>query len=264
MKLNNEVELYTFPINLKEGIYKINVYGDGCDITTEFTIGDKCKGLLELSIRHPRGFLVLRFSSIPVVITLYIIIFPFYFKNLKLVENIENYIEGKGKRPNYLWFYLVFLGPFISRVRYMKVNKKCRIIFFLLTLYPLILPNYLFKNIYGMKGFSFNVFIVTGKRLQFEDWALQMTYVFYGGVALQNAFYLSGLKYYNKEKENKIIFWFNFLFTNSFYGFVQFINIRYVGESIKWPYLIVTPSFCIIWLIMKILIYKYAFVTNTN
>ena len=68
---------------------------------------------------------------------------------------------------------------------------------FLLTLYPLILPNHLFKNIYGMKGFSFKVFIVTGLRLQFEDWALQITYVFYGGVALQNAFYLSGLKYYD-------------------------------------------------------------------
>jgi len=67
-KLNNGAELYTFPINLKEGIYKIHVYGDGCDITTEFTIGDKCKGVPELSVRHPRGFLVLRFSSIPVII----------------------------------------------------------------------------------------------------------------------------------------------------------------------------------------------------
>ena len=265
MKLDNGAELYTFPINLKNGKYKIHVYGDGCDITREFTIGDKCKGVPELSVRHPRGFLVLRFSSIPVVIALYIIIFPFYFQNLKLAENIENYIEGEGEKPNYLWFYLIFLGPFISRVRYMRVNKKCRIIFFLLTLYPLILPNHFFKNIYGMKGFSFNVFIVTGNRLQFEDWALQITYVFYGGVALQNAFYLSGLKYYNfKTKENIIIFWFNFLFTNILYGFVQFINIRYVGESIKWPYLFVTPSLSIIWIIMKILIHKYAYITTKN
>ena len=102
-----------------------------------------------------------------------------------------------------------------------------------------------------MKGFSFNVFIVTGNRIQFEDWALQITYVFYGGVALQNAFYLSGLKYYNfKTIENIIIFWFNFLFTNILYGFVQFINIRYVGESIKWPYLFVTPSLSIIWILI--------------
>ena len=77
-KLKNGAGLYTFPINLKEGIYKIHVYGDGCDITTEFTIGDKCKGIPELSVRHPRGFLVLRFSSIPVIIALYIIIFPFF------------------------------------------------------------------------------------------------------------------------------------------------------------------------------------------
>ena len=67
----------------------------------------------ELSVRHPRGFLVLRFSSIPVVIALYIIIFPFYFQNLKLAENIENYIEGEGEKPNHLFFYLIFLGPFI-------------------------------------------------------------------------------------------------------------------------------------------------------
>ena len=264
-KLNNGAELYTFPINLKEGIYKIHVYGDGCNITTEFTIGDTCEGVPELSVRHPRGFLVLRFSSIPVIIALYIIIFPYYFRNLKLAEDIESYIEGKGNKPNYFWFYLILLGPFISRVRYMKVNKNCRIIFFLLTLYPLLLPNHLFKNIYGMKGFSFNVFIVTGSRLQFEDWALQMTYVFYGGVALQNAFYLSALKYYDfKTKDNIIIFLFNFIFTNAFYGFVQFINIRYVGESIKWPYLIITPSFCIIWIIIKILIHKYAYIESKN
>ena len=199
------------------------------------------------------------------IIALYIIIFPFYFRNLKLAEDIENYIEGKGNKPNHLWLKLILLGPFISRVRYMKVNKISRIIFFLISLYPLILPNHLYKNIYGMKGFSFNVFIVTGSRIQFEDWALQMTYVFYGGVALQNAFYLSGLKYYDfKTKDNIIIFCFNFLFTNAFYGFVQFINIRYVGESIKWPYLIVTPSFCIIWIMVKILIHKYAYIESKN
>lgn len=62
------------------------------------------------------------------------------------------------------FFYLIFLDPFISRVRYMRVIKNVEL-FFLLTLYPLILQNHFFKNIYGMKGFSFDVFIVTENRI---------------------------------------------------------------------------------------------------
>ena len=65
-----------------------------------------------------------------------------------------------------------------------------------------------------MKGFSFNFFIVTGNRIQFEDWVLQISYVFYGVVALQNVFYLSGLKYYNFKTIENIVNYFEIAIEN--------------------------------------------------
>jgi hypothetical protein len=90
MTLDNGAELYTFPINLKNGKYKIHVYGDECDIKISFVIGDECKGKKELYL-HVKFMFSYIISSIPLIIFVYIIIFPYYFTNLKKLKKL-NYI----------------------------------------------------------------------------------------------------------------------------------------------------------------------------
>ena len=45
---------------------------------------------------------------------------------------------------------------------------------------------------------------------------------------------------------------------------MHFLFFVIFGESIKWSYLFVTPSLSIIWILMKILIHKYAYITPKN
>ena len=258
MTLDNGAELYTFPINLKKGKYKIHVYGDECDIKISFVIGDECKGKKELFL-HVKFMFSYTLGSIPLIIIVYIIIFPYYFTNLKKAEEIELYLEGSNNiKINYLYIYLIILSPFIIRVRYSKINKKIRYIIFYLSFYPVFLPNNFFKNIYGIKGFSFNAFIVIGNRIQFDEWALIISFLFYILILLQDVLYLSCKKYYY----NLIIFLCNILSLLISFILIQYFNLRYLGESIQRQYLIITPSFCILWLIFKIIIFKFAYIEN--
>ena len=260
MTLDNGAELYTFPINLKKGKYKIHVYGDECDIKISFVIGDECKGKKELYILF-KFMYSYTIVSIPLLIYIYIIIFPYYFTNLKKAEEIEMYLEGSNNiKINNLYIYLIILSPFIIRVRYSKINKKIRYIIFYLSFYPVFFPNNFFKNIYGIKGFSFNAFIVIGNRIQFDEWALIISSLFYCFIILQDVLYLSCKKYY----DNLIIFSCNILSLFISFIIIQYFNLRYLGESIQRQYLIITPSFCILWLIFKIIIFKFAYIDHNN
>ena len=186
-KLHNGADLYTCPIDLPYGNYTINVLGDGCNITREFVIGNEFKGYKELSVCFLRSLLILRFCSIPFFIGIMIIIFPFG-GNIKIAKYLENIIEGneyyKIKKSNFLK-YIIFLvtliifSPFVIRERYKLINFSTKIYMVFFTLYPLIFPNNIFKPINGVYGYSFFVFIVIGKRIQYDEWALQITFGYY-------------------------------------------------------------------------------------
>ena len=172
-KLPNGADLYAYPINLTYGNYVINVFGDGCNITREFVIGNEFKGYKELSICYLRSLLILRFCSIPLFIGIMIIVFP-WGGNIKIAKYIEKIIEGKEyyKINNYnifqyilFLFALILLGPFIIRERYQLINFSTKLYMLLFTLYPLIFPNNIFKPIYGVYGYSYLVFIIIGKRI---------------------------------------------------------------------------------------------------
>ena len=127
MTLSNGAILYSMPINLPNGSYKIHVYDENreiCDISRNFTIGDTYKGVKEAAIHNPRAFLILRFSSIPMILLLFIIITPYNFKiNIQNLEDIESYIEGKSKNGlNILkrFLLIIILSPFIIRNRFLK------------------------------------------------------------------------------------------------------------------------------------------------
>ena len=208
--------------------------------------------------------MILRFSSIPIFIFSLIIIFP-WGGNLQIAKNIENIIEGKDfyKVKNYKFcqnfFFilkLIFLGPFITRERYQLINFSTKIIMFIATLYPLILPNNIFKPIYGLYGYSFFVFVVIGKRIGYDEWALEITFGYYITVIMINAIYLGGYKYYNSGYKNGVVVHIINLFLNFvFWGGGLFLNIRFVGESIWWPYLFLTPIYVVIPIILKLVIH---------
>ena len=263
--LPNGADLYSYPINLPFGEYKIHITGENCDLTREFIIGMKYKGVPELSINHPKGFLMMKINIIPLFIILLIIMIPFK-KNIKIAKklndsilnlNNEELISGK-----IIYFIkIVYFGPFIVRENYLKVNSVTKKLMLLFIFYPLILPNHFFKPIYGLNGFSFNIFIVIGKRIQFEDWALLMTFSYLGSTILTNVIFLSGLYFY---KKSKFIYWINLTVTILAWLGVNFINIKYVGQSIWWPYLFLTPIYIIIPIIVKIIVHKYAYLEKDD
>lgn len=267
-KLENGADLYTYPINLGYGNYSITVTGDGCNIKRDFVIGKEFFGQKELAICFLRSLLILRLCSIPILIGIFIIIFP-WGGNIKIAKDLENAIEGrdnyKMKRYSHYGYFvyltkLILLGPFIIRERYMLINFSSKIAMFIAALYPVVFPNHLFKPIYGVNGYSFLCFIVIGTRIQFEEWALQMTYCYYLVVILINAIYLGGAKYYKKFKNGNLVFFINSFLTFAFWSGGIYINIRFVGESIWWPYLFLTPIYVIIPIILKIIIHFYTYV----
>ena len=261
-KLGNGADLYTFPINLPYGNYTINVSGDGCNITRNFVIGNKFKGYYEKSICYLRSVLILRICSIPLFVGIMIIIFP-WGGNIKLAKNIEKIIEGldHNKLINYNIFqYLFFLiklilfGPFIIRERYKLINFSTKIYMLIFTLYPFIFPNNIFKPIYGVHGYSFLCFIIIGKRIQFEEWALQITYGYYVSIISFHAIFLGGFKYYKNFRYSKLIYIINLLLVFLDWIGGIYLNIRFIGESISWPYLFFTPIFVIIPVALKFII----------
>ena len=71
MTLNNGAILYSLPIHLPNGQYKIHVYDENrnlCNISRDFVIGESFKGQKEKALKNHRAYLVMRFSSIPMLI----------------------------------------------------------------------------------------------------------------------------------------------------------------------------------------------------
>ena len=132
--MRNGAFLYKYKVNnLKEGKYKIHIYdknGVGCDINTEFTIGEKYTGQKEKYVGKINFWLTLRFMIIPFFICLLIIVFPFFPDlNLEIVQNIERNLEKQEDDNNInkilLYIYLIVLSPFFLRYRLQssQINK---------------------------------------------------------------------------------------------------------------------------------------------
>jgi len=263
MTLSNGAILYSMPINLPNGSYKIHVYDEKrelCDISRNFTIGDTYQGVKEPAIHNPRAFLILRFSSIPMVLFLFIIITPYNFKiNIQNLEDIENYIEGKNKSSlNILkrFLLIIILSPFILRNRFLKLNKLCRYSIFIISLYPIILPIHIFQKINGKIGFAFNVFIVIGSYIQYEHWAMEITYSVYLFIIIPSVFYVTAINYYKKKKT----IYFTNLFLNIFFLlFALLINFTILAQSIPLEYIFIGPYFILL-ISVKIIIHKYSYI----
>ena len=260
--LKNGAYLFANPVTLKEGHYQIHIYdenGYSCNIKTGFTIGNKFKGKKEKVLNHLNFYAVLRFSFIIFFIYIFIIIFPYRSrKEFKLVNNIENIINGKENFAKYniliLLLLIIILSPFIIRKRYQKANDIIRKTVIFVSIYPFILPVHFFENINGKFGFVFNAFTVIGTSIRYEHWCIQMIYMFYVSTIFPYVIYISAYSYHKRSKKikyinNTIILLMSIIFSYN--------HIYCMAQSISIIYLLLTSGNIICWIILIIITCKY-------
>ena len=264
MTLKNGAMVFGLKIKLPNGNYNIHVFDKNrelCDIYRNFTVGNIYKGEKEMAIHNPRAFLILRFSSIPIILFLFIIIFPSKFNlNNEKIRMVEKYIENKNNEPNemnyfsiYIW--LIILSPFILRNRFLKINSKFRNLFFFISIYPIFFPLYFFDRIYNKISFAFNVFIVIGNSIQYENWAMEITYSYYLSIIFPNIFYLSSISY----KKTKIIFIINIIICGILLLFGFLFTFTILAQSTTFEYLFFNPYFILL-IVSLFIIIKFSFV----
>ena len=258
--LSNGAFLYSYPVNLDYGSYKIHIYdenGYSCDINREFTVGEEYKGKKEKYIKYPRFLLGARFMLIPSWIFLFIIILPLFPSfNFAIIKDIEKYISGNKNmviNKILLYIYLIVLGPLFLRLRFQKINNKLKYGIFIAFIYPLILPIHFMQHFDGIIGYVFLVFVVTKLKVFYEHWVLQNTFVYYAAVIFPYVLFSTGKLYYKK----KLIIFINIIvcLVLSLIGFI--INFITINQSISLGFLFITPGFIIINIILLIISIKF-------
>ena len=248
MKLKNGAELYSIPLHLSKGKYRVTVTGDGCNITRVFMIGDEYKGKDEPMVLHQRGFFICKSSSIPVYICLLIITFPF---NIFPLVSIDELVTGKSDTTQ--WKKIILLSPFILRKRFLMAKYPLRYTIFFFLLYPLVLPNHFFKPIHGMYGYSFLCFVNIGGHIMYDEWAVHMTYFYILVILLPIIVHVSGLEYKNRS----VVYIMNKTLMIMLLFGICIVNYRWVGEAVVWPLLFLNPTFVVIPAILQVVLYFY-------
>ena len=261
MSLKNGALLYSYPINLKNGNYNIHIYdenGYNCNISTNFTIGNKYEGKKEHVLGGFNSSLMILITAILFFVYIMIIIFPFKHKlNFNIVNKLENIIKGEDNSHNYNLMTLIILlylfSPFILRKRYQSTNKVIKLSIFFVAIYPFILPIHFFDRINGTIGFV-NIFTIIGSSIRYEHWCVQMIYIFYVSVIFPYAIFCSGFSYYNRSNLlrniNYIVLL--YLFAKSFY-----LHIYAMAQAISLFPLILTSGNVICWIFLTIIIYLF-------
>ena len=264
--LNNGAFLYKYHVDLEEGEYKIHIFDEnniGCDISTEFTIGEKYTGKKEKFIGGINYRFALRFMIIPFFIFLFIIAFPFFPElNLNIVKSIEKNIEcqiiDNKLNPILIYILLIVLSPFFYRLRLQstsQINKIIRYAIFIALIYPLILPVHFMQSVEGKIGYSFFAFVVLDNKANYESWAIQMTFIYYGITLFPFILFASGKKFYNKN--NKIIIIIHSVLCLIMWIGSFIINFLTVGQSLSLGYLFFSTAFVIIFIVLLILFIIY-------
>ena len=260
--LNNGAFLYKYNVNnLKEGNYIIHIYdenGIGCDINTEFTIGEKYNGQKERYIGLINYWLAIRFMIIPFFISLLIIVFPFFPNlNLEIVKNIEGIIEDQEENNSFnkilLSLYLIILSPFFlrNRLQSSNVSKIIRYSLCIFFIYPLVLPLHFMESINGKVGYTFFVFVYIDGKVNYDHWAIQMTFVYYLATLFPFILFASGKKFYNKN--NIIIIIINCLLSLALMVYSIYFNFRKVSESISFVFLFFSTAYIYVVVILLII-----------
>ena len=269
MTLKNGALLFSYPINLNNGTYKIHIYdenGYSCNINTQFTIGNKFEGLKERVLNNFNYYLIIRITIFLFFIFILIIIFPSKSNsNLQIVHKIENIINGKYYSNHYnllsLTLLIIILSPFILRKRYQKNNKIIKSSIIFVFVYPLILPIHFFERINRKIGFVINAFTIIGTTIRYEHWCIQMVYTFYISINLPFILYLSAFSYH---KYSRLLKYINISIISLIFVIFFYYHIYWMAQSISLLYLLLTSGnvICLLFLIIIFLLYKDKKITS--
>ena len=201
-----------------------------------------------------------RFLIIPIWLILLLIIFPFFPDlNLKIVKNIELYIEGNQNiviNKFILYLYLIILSPLFLRLRFQKIRNILKYAISICFLYPLVLPFHFMTEFEGIIGYSFFIFFVVGnKKVIYESWALQFTFIYYATIILSWIFFSTGKKYY--EKKNYVFIITNILICITLFVIGMIINFITLAQSLTFALLFFTTGFILVLIVLFILFLKY-------
>ena len=267
--LNNGALLYKYHVNnLKEGKYNIHIFdenGFGCNINTEFTIGNKYKGKKEKYFFPTRFLITYRFCIIPFFIFLLIIIFPFFpHLNLCIVKKLERNIEGKSPNntlnPILKYLIIFLLSPFFLRLRLqttLKIKPIIRYALFISLIYPLILPIHFMERINGKIGYNIFVFVVLDGKAYYEHCALNNLLIYYGTTLLSFVLFSSGKKFYNKSNQVYIII--NCIIGILLISISLYFNFYVVAQSISLGYLFFSTAYILVFIALLILFIIFFF-----
>ena len=205
------------------------------------------------------------FLLIPFFMILLIIVFPFFRSlNLQIVENIEKSIENKLGNDTYnpilKYLYLIILCPFFLRYRLqanIQIKNILRYALLIAFIYPLILPVHFMQSINGKLVYTFFVFVVIDGKANYEHWALQFTFIYYGTTFLSFVLFASGKKYYNRK--NIIFIVINSLICIIGWAISMFFNFVKVHESISIGYLFFSTAYIYIFVVLLILFIIFLF-----
>ena len=246
--LNNGAFLYSYPVELSDGLYKINIYDENkyfCNIKTSFTIGKEYETKKEKAMENIKFLLGYRFLSIAFVIYIFIIITPFKYEiKFKQLRKLESYINGNIYiRGNefILHIWIILLCPFILRKNFQEIKLFIRIFIFICSLYPLVLPVHFFNKINKKIGIAFNVFVVIGSKTRYEHYALEMTILFYITLIYPFILIITGFKY----MENIPLFFLNMFLFYFLLLYALIINFGIIIESLSLGYLFFSTGYII-------------------
>ena len=155
--------------------------------------------------------------------------------------------------------WLIILSPFILRNRFLKLDKKYRYLIFFLGIYPIILPVYFFDRIYGQISFAFNVFVVIGNSIQYENWSMEITYSFYLVIIFPIVFFSTIINYQKK----KLIYIINCIICLILIIFGFLFNFTLLAQSTSFEYLFITPYFVFL-VLSVIIIIRFNFTENKD
>ena len=107
------------------------------------------------------------------------------------------------------------------------------------------------ENINGKIAYTFLVFVYIDGKVNYDHWAVQMTFVYYAATLFPFILFASGKKFYNKN--NIIIIIINFLFSLALMIVSIYFNFRTVGQSISLVFLYFSTAYVYVFFILLII-----------
>jgi hypothetical protein len=256
--LGNGAQLYAMPLKLGEGEYEIRLKctEQKWNTTRRFVIGKSFQGFREPTPCFQRQFLFVKLTGIPLFLVLIWMLLPIGENESRA---IERWISGESKESQWTW--AILLGPNCVRTRLRALPRSLRLWLFGLLLWPLILPMHFFKPIHGVHGWSFLCFVLVGKHILYDEWAVHMCVFYLFLVIVPGVQFASSIALLESRPP---LFYFIWVKTLVWWGGLCMINYRWVGESVVWPLLFVNPTFVLVPFFIQYLVWRTAFGTTQS